>query len=229
MPTRPVEISASSPEAVGALNVRQCLGITTARPVHKQRGQQVPFLYRSVGMENSEWLGRYDDKKNFIERLQPLIDRQIEIYNDDPPDYVRSLTGHMQVYFVEWHPSRKISLACLLAECLITTHCQPTAEYIWRLMHDVEAGPDGCLWDPCRDPGLTDLKNDLVARIQILIDMRLRAYRKEPARIYAFAPIALAYVFLRLAARHCSRGAANRRPHCRTSQAVRRVYLEANA
>src|ERR1700691_1473858 len=101
--------------------------------------------------------GRYDDRQAFIERLRPLIDRQLEIYRDDPRGYVQFLPLLMHGYFIDRPPSRKMSLAFLLADCLIATHRRPTAEYIWKLMHDPETASDGSLWDPRQDPDLTDL------------------------------------------------------------------------
>jgi hypothetical protein len=107
--------------------------------------------------------GRYDDKNAFIERLDPIIRRQLEIYREDPEiyredpaEYIRALPMHMNLYFVENSPSRKISLACLLAESLIATHRFPTAEYIWQLMSKQSSSET---WNPRDDPGLTDARS----------------------------------------------------------------------
>jgi hypothetical protein len=52
--------------------------------------------------------GRYDDKIAFIERLDPIIRRHLEIYREDPAAYVRDLPLHINSYFAENCPSRKI-------------------------------------------------------------------------------------------------------------------------
>jgi hypothetical protein len=107
--------------------------------------------------------GRYDDKKTFIERLDPLIQRQLEIYRQDPDGYVRSLPTRMHSYFVEHSLSRKVPLACLLAESLIATHRAPTAAYIWKLMHENvqhdARSPEGPIWQPQEDHGLGPIKS----------------------------------------------------------------------
>ena len=102
--------------------------------------------------------GRYDDKKAFIERLDPIIRRQLEIYREDPAEFVRALPMHMNLYFAENSPSRKISLACLLAQSLIATHRAPTAEYIWKLMSE-NVQRSSVAWDARDDPGLADARS----------------------------------------------------------------------
>jgi hypothetical protein len=99
---------------------------------------------------------RFDVKENFVSRLEPLIRRQIELYRKDPEGYVRGLPDRMHSHFVETSPSKKISDACLLAASLIATHREPTAEYIWRLMHenDRHKPSDEPTWQPQDDPGL---------------------------------------------------------------------------
>jgi hypothetical protein len=102
---------------------------------------------------------RYDDKQTFIDRLAPIIQRQLEIYRTDPHAYVRELPIKMHIYFLERGPSRKISLACLLAESLIATHRAPTAEYIWKLMNEnVQRTPAAPIWQPQEDRGLDDIR-----------------------------------------------------------------------
>src|ERR1700677_2603768 len=50
--------------------------------------------------------GRYDDKEAFIERMEPIIRRQIEIYRESPEGYIGSLPMRMNGYFSERSPSR---------------------------------------------------------------------------------------------------------------------------
>jgi hypothetical protein len=66
------------------------------------------------------------DEQTFIARLQPIIDRQLEIYRNDPRDYISSIPLRIHRYFIERTPSRKISIACLLAESLIALHRRPS-------------------------------------------------------------------------------------------------------
>jgi hypothetical protein len=96
---------------------------------------------------------RYDDKTTFIEHLDPIIRRQLEIYRQDPAEFVRDLPLQMNLYFAEHGPSRKISLGCLLAQSLIATRYAPTAEYIWKLMNE-KVGESPEPWDARNDPGL---------------------------------------------------------------------------
>jgi hypothetical protein len=85
-----------------------------------------------------------------------MIDRQLEMYRENPEAYVRDLPTRILGHFWERRPSRKISLAWLFATCLLATHRVPTASYIWKLMHrpnpDVP-GDHGCQSAPNRDPG----------------------------------------------------------------------------
>jgi hypothetical protein len=103
--------------------------------------------------------GRYDNKEAFIERLEPIIRRQIEIYRESPEGYIGYLPLRMNAYFSERSPSKKITLAYLLAASLIATHRSPTAEYIWKLMHEKPSRrPDAKIWHPHDDDeGLTSL------------------------------------------------------------------------
>jgi hypothetical protein len=101
--------------------------------------------------------GRCDNREAFIERLDPIIRRQLEIYREDPAGYIRDLPMRMNTHFVEKPPSRKISLAYLLAQSLIATHRIPTAEYIWKLMNP-RVEPSSEVWDPLYDPGLADAR-----------------------------------------------------------------------
>jgi hypothetical protein len=104
--------------------------------------------------------GRFDDRDTFIAALQPIIDRQLEIYNEDPDVYVRELPNRILSHFWNRPPNRKISLASLLAECLIATHRVPTASYIRKLTHPPSPDwpEDHTLWNALND---TDLRSTL--------------------------------------------------------------------
>jgi hypothetical protein len=99
--------------------------------------------------------GRFDDRNAFILASDPMIDRQLEIYRENPEAYVRDMPNRMLSHFWGTSPSRKISLAWLLATCLLATHRVPTASYIWKLMHRSDAdGPDEETWNALNDKDL---------------------------------------------------------------------------
>jgi hypothetical protein len=45
--------------------------------------------------------GRFDDHDTFIAAVQPIIDRQLEIYNENPKAYVRELPNRILSHFLE--------------------------------------------------------------------------------------------------------------------------------
>jgi hypothetical protein len=114
----------------------------------------------------SRWTGRYTVKSNFIRRMEPLIERQVEIYAKDPKEFARQLPIRLHLFQTQKAPSQLIHAAITYAECLIATGRIPTAEYMWHLMaidpSDAPAyiEPNGqkLNWQPHLSPGLLTLK-----------------------------------------------------------------------
>jgi hypothetical protein len=92
-------------------------------------------------------------RNQFIYGFTPILDRQIELYKENPTAYVDSLPIRMNGHFTERSRNKTISLAYVLACSLIATHRIPTADYIYRLMTD-DREPDGSVWQPHTDPQL---------------------------------------------------------------------------
>lgn len=115
-----------------------------------------------AGQRKSKWRGRYTNKAVFINRMGPLIERQVVVYEEDPEKFRKFLPMHLHMHETARKPSALIFRAMLYARCLIAIGRVPTAEYMWHLMaiDPADAPPytreDGTKagWQPHFSPGL---------------------------------------------------------------------------
>ena len=122
--------------------------------------------------------GRYAEKAVFMGRMDPLIARQAEVYEEDPAKFVHMLPLHLYMLNTTKAPSQLIHFALGYAQCLIATGRIPTAEYMWHLMAiDPKDAPPYTMdtgqkigWQAHLSPGLMTLE-----------EYRLKK-KKEPPR-----------------------------------------------